>query len=126
MQERGVIEIKKHREEAARLIYRVITGRMSVKDALRCFPEDGGDATVAVSWHALCHYEADEDIRFRDEVYRKEQDEYMEYLVQTLSAGAPLPENIIDSYKPYHPDSLISGKNTIKSIINKLSRSINC
>lgn len=89
------------RKFAGRLIYMVLTGKKCVREAIKLFP-DTKDPNVICAYHALVHYEADEDIRYQDIEYRDAQDDYLEYLAQTLSEGKILPKNIIDEYKPYY------------------------
>ena len=48
------------------------------------------------------HYSADEEMRYKDIEYREAQDDYLEFIAQTLSEGKVLPKNIIDEYKPYY------------------------
>ena len=66
------------RKFAGRLIYKVLTGQTCVREAIKL------------------------DIRYQDIEYREAQDDYLEYLAQTLSEGKILPKNIIDEYKPYY------------------------
>ncbi len=120
------IDYTELRKEVAKLYKYALTKRISVRDALSQFPKDCNDSTIIASWHALCHLEADEDIRAKDELYRKEQDEFLNFIEETLSKGENLPENIINEYKPFHPDSLISGTTKISSILNKLKRFLCC
>ena len=114
------------RKKVGRLYKYALTKRISVRDALAQFPADCEDETIIASWHALCHLEADEDIRLKDELYKKEQDEFLNYVAETLMKGENIPKNIINEYLPYHPDSLISGTTRVKSIINKLKRFLCC
>ena len=89
------------RKCAGRLIYIVLNGKKCVRYPIKLFP-DTKDPNVICAYHALVHYEADEDIRYQDIEYRDAQDDYLEYLAQTLSEGKILPKNIIDEYKPYY------------------------
>ncbi len=126
MHERESIDFSENRKKIAEIYKRVITKRLSIKNALTIFPKDSEDLTVTASFHALCHLEADEDIRAKDSEYAKEQDEYIKYIISVLEKGEPLPDNIIKSYIPYHPESLISNTKTIKNIIKELKRFLNC
>ena len=89
------------RKFTGRLIYAVLTGRKTVREAISLFP-DTRDKNIECAYHALVHYEADEDLRYKDFEYREEQDDYLEFIAQTLSAGKSLPRNIIADYEPYY------------------------
>ena len=90
-----------NRKFVGRLIYKVLTGQKCVREAIKLFP-DTKDRNIICAYHALVHYEADEEMRYYDIEYRDAQDEYLEYIAQTLSSGNILPKNIIDEYKPYY------------------------
>ncbi len=104
----------------------VLTKKISIREALADFPKDCEDKTIIASWHALCHLEADEDIRFKDSLYKQEQDKYIEFIAYTLQKGEALPQNIINSYLPYHNAALISETMTLKGIIHKLKKFLCC
>ena len=90
-----------NRKFVGRLIFEVLTERKNVREAIKLFP-DSKDKNIECAYHALVHYSADEEMRYKDIEYREAQDDYLEFLAQTLSEGKPLPKNIIDEYKPYY------------------------
>ena len=90
-----------NRKFVGRLIYAVLTERKNVREAIKLFPETK-DVNIECAYHALVHYEADEEMRYKDIEYREAQDDYLEFLAQTLSEGKNLPKNIIEDYKPYY------------------------
>lgn len=90
------------RRRAGELIKCVLVKRMPVKQALLAFPKDVQDQSVIASWHALCHLEADEDLRKRDKEYAEEQDLYLADIAEILYSGQELPFNIRDAYKQYY------------------------
>lgn len=89
------------RKFVSRLIYAVLTERKNVREAISLFPETK-DQSIECAYHALVHYAADEDLRYRNFEYREEQDDYLEFIAQTLAAGKSLPRNIIADYEPYY------------------------
>ncbi len=91
-----------YRKLAGELIKCVLAKKMSVKQALLAFPKDVSDTSVKASWHALCHLEADEDLRKNDLEYAQEQDLYLANIAETLYKGEQLPFNIRDAYKKYY------------------------
>ena len=106
------------------LIRKVLVGVISVREAVTMFPFDTDDKSIEAAYHALIHYEADEDLRKRDILYKEEQDEYLELIFQTLGNGESLPDNIIRNYKKYYVmtfdiilkywnDSYIGGRKSI-------------
>ncbi len=107
------------------LVMQVITSKITVLNALKLFPENTKDDSINTVFHALVHYEADEDLRARDSLYAQEQDSYLEELANILKNGENLPFNLIDEYKKYHDKTLISPKETKETIFEKLKRLIN-
>lgn len=122
MQKCKSIDYKKERQRVSHLFIGVLTQKLKVRDALANFPKDCEDKTLIAAWHALCHYEADEDLRKKDNMYKREQDEYIEYIAFTLQKGEELPINIINSYLPYHETSLIANSSKMRGIIHTLKR----
>lgn len=114
------------RKKVSKLFIGVLTKRLPVREALIRFPKNCNDKTIIACWHALCHLEADEEMRLKDPMYKQEQDDYIEFIAHTLSNGDSLPENIISSYLPYHNDALIPQTNTFKGIINQLKKFLCC
>lgn len=90
------------RRYVAELLRAVRLGELSVRQAMIKYPKDTKDESLIASYHALIHYEADEDIRARDMLFREEQDDYLEFIYTTLENGEDLPQNIIDSYKEFY------------------------
>lgn len=120
------IDYTETRKFVSKLYIGVLTERISVREALMKFPQNCEDKTIIAAWHALCHLEADEDIRAKDKMYKEEQNEYIEYIAFTLDKGQALPQNIIDSYLPYHEDALIPPNNSVKGIIHQLKKFLCC
>ncbi|MCR5260774.1 MAG: hypothetical protein K6C94_02935 [Candidatus Gastranaerophilales bacterium] len=102
MSEKLTKEIFLYRQKAAELIKCVLAKRMPVKQALLAFPKDVHDESVRASWHALCHYEADEELRKNNPEYKEEQDLFLEDIANTLNRGDELPEYVISAYKKYY------------------------
>lgn len=120
-----IIDYKTYRMAVAQILFDVLTDKILTREALLKFPEDIKDPSIEASWHALCHLEADEDIRRRDLGYANEQNDFIEMIAFTLQKGEELPENIINSYKKYHENALIPHAKSLKGIINKLTRFLN-
>lgn len=121
------IDYTEIRKYVSKLYIAVLTERISVREALMKFPQDCEDKTVIAAWHALCHLEADEDIRAKDSMYKKEQDEYIEYIAFTLDKGQELPQNITESYLPYHEAALTPPNNkSVKGFIHQLKKFLCC
>lgn len=121
MQRTG-LDYTQQRKQVSQLYIAVLTKKLTVREALNSFPQDCEDKTVIAAWHALCHLEADEDIRAKDGLYKKEQDDYIDYIAFTLDKGEALPENIISSYIPYHENALTANTFTIKGIIQNIKK----
>ena len=126
MQKHQSIDYTELRKKVSQLYIDVILNKLSVREALTKFPMDCDDKTIIAAWHALCHLEADEDIRKQDEMYKQEQDEYIESIAQILENGQELPLNIINSYIPYHENALISNSKKWQGIIRNIKKFLCC
>lgn len=89
------------RQKTADLIIGVLTGQIIVREALLQFPSTT-DKSVKCAWHALMHFEADEDIRARDAEFKEEQDEFLFFISDLLRRGENIPANILDEYKEFY------------------------
>ena len=107
-----------------RLVYSVLTERRCVRDALKLFPDER-DNNIECAYHALVHFEADEDLRYQDIEYREEQNDYLEFIAETLSAGKDLPRNIIADYEDYYKGTASVWKNGWKGFLKEFKRFIN-
>ncbi len=119
------VETEKQRQLVGNIIIAVLTERIPVRKALLLFPKGFTDPSIHAAWHALCHYEADEDIKVQDIEFNNQQVELLELIAFTFKDGNPLAQNIIDAYKPYYQDDPVSYENGIKGIIKKLFRFLN-
>lgn len=112
------------RKFAGRLIYAVLTQRKTVREAILLFP-DTKDKNIECAYHALVHYEADEDLRYKDFDYREAQDDYLEYIAQTLVSGKDLPQNIIADYEDYYHGTARPWEKGIKGFLKEFLRFVN-
>lgn len=120
------VDYTEHRKHAGKIIIGVLTERISVKEGLLMFPREAmADHSISAAWHALCHYEADEDIKRRDVQYANEQLELMELIAFTFKDGKELPQNIIHSYEKYYDEALIAPIGGVEGIFSRLLRFIN-
>jgi hypothetical protein len=103
------------RKLVSELIRKVLVGELTVQQAIPMFPSDVKDKSIDAAFHALVHYEADEDIRKRDIMYKDEQDDYLTLVFQALEEGEPLPDNIIRNYEKYYKKADIPMPNNFKS-----------
>lgn len=95
------------------LLRSVRLGQLGVREAMLKYPKDTKDESLVAAYHALIHYEADEDIRARDILFQEEQDDYLEFIYTTLANGDDLPQNIINSYKEFYNNApILHEKNT--------------
>ncbi len=118
--------VNKLRVFVARLIRQVLVEKISVSVALKNFPNNYAvDESLDTAFHALVHYEADEDLRRRDALYREEQDEYLQYLAEVLERGEDVALNIIGEYKKYYSEAPIYKDVNDKYKFSKLFKFIN-
>ena len=64
-------------------------------------------------------------MRRRDDVYREEQDDYLEFLADVLDSGEDLPENIIQNYEKYYTCANIPHEENLKGFLNGFFRFLN-
>lgn len=121
----SITDYASDRKYISNLLFQVLTEKIPVREALLKFPPDVKDPSCQTCWHALCHREADEDLRRRDIAYAEEQDEYLELIAFTFQRGGELPDNIINSYKKYYIEAPVPHKKGIKGVIENLKRYIN-
>ncbi len=113
-----------NRRLCARLIDDVLAGRRITREALLRFPKGDHDKSVLAAYHALVHYEADEDLRKMDEEYRKEQDLYLKSISEILLSGKSLPVNIIDNYEQFYAGTVLPEQKGVKGWFKSLLRFI--
>ena len=113
------------REYVARLIVSVITNRIAVRDAILNFPKETNDKNLLAAYHALIHYEADEEMRAKDFAFKEEQDEYLNMIAELLANGKDLPKNIIKSYESYYPEIEIPKSKSFMKFIKKVCKFLN-
>jgi hypothetical protein len=117
----SVIEAK---QVVSDLIFKVLTEQLCVREAIKLFPLDEYNASIQCAWHALVHYESDEELRKNDPEYAQEQDDYLEMIAFILRDGNDIPQNIIKSYDKYHDSALIPKSNKLSSLIKTLCKFI--
>lgn len=113
------------RNFVANLIIAVITGQMTVKDAILQFPKDSQDINIITAYHALVHFEADEDFRAKDSEYRDEQNNYLIMIAEILNNGKDLPKNIIKEYEPYYAIKRLPSTSRFKTVLQALCKFLN-
>lgn len=113
------------RKLVGRITYKVLAENFSVREAILQFPKECEDISVKSAYHALVHREADEDLRRRDRLYKEEQDDYLEFIAQTLEKGDVLPDNIIRSYEKYYKDIAAPYEGGTKGFIRSICKYLN-
>jgi len=113
------------RKLVGELVRQVLISRLCVREAIIQFPHDTEDKSIHAAYHALVHYEADEDLRSRDPVYREEQDDYLEYIAETLINGDDLSGNIIENYEKYYSSANILHEKNTKGFFKSFFRFLN-
>ncbi len=121
----GNANLEVDRKYVARLIYLVLAESMHVREAITKFPKDTNDPSIKAAYHALVHFEADEALRMQDLSYKDEQDDYLEFIAQTLQSASPLPKNLIKSYDKYYKDASVPHSGNMKGILKSLCKFLN-
>ena len=109
----------------SKLLRAVRIGTCSVREALLQFPKDTTDDSLVAVYNALIHYEADEDLRLRDALYKEDQDDYIEFLSYVLEKGEDLPQNIIDNYKKYYDSAPILHQQNTRGFLKSFFKVLN-
>ena len=118
-------DFAQERKYISTLIVDVVTGNSTVREALLKFPKDLKDPSTIAAYHALIHFEADEDLRATDGIYKQEQDNYIIFIAETFQKGEELPHNIIKEYTDYYNWAPSNFSNTKEGVWEKLKRTIN-
>ena len=113
------------RKTVAKLLRSVRLWNCSVREGMLLYPKDTTDESLVAAYHALIHYEADEDLRRRDPLYKEEQDDYIEFLSYILDRGEDLPSNIIANYKKYYDTAPILHKDNTQGFFKSFWRNLN-
>ena len=111
-----------NRKKIAEIVRQVRLGQIHVREALLKFPDIQDDKSIKAAYHALVHYEADEDLRKRDSLYKEEQDDYLEFISYILDRGEDLPDNIIKGYEKYYKDANIPHSKDAKGALESFFR----
>jgi len=98
---------RKARETIGNLFYSMISGQIIPREAIKYFPKNVEDTSIKIAWHALLHYDADEEIRQKDADFAQEQIQYIELLAKILSKGDILPQNMLDEYEEIYIDTVL-------------------
>ena len=114
-----------NRKLVAEILRKVRLGELPVRQALLSFPDVQDDKSIMASYHALVHYEADEDLRAKDELYKEEQDDYIEFISYILDRGEDLPDNIIKGYEDYYKSANIPHTKDTKGFLESFFRFLN-
>jgi len=97
----------KARETTGNLLYSVIANTITPFEATKFFPKNVEDVSLKIAWHALIHYDADEEMRLENPEYAQEQIKYIEMLAKILVEGKELPENILQEYEELYIDTVL-------------------
>ena len=120
------LKIYQNRLLVGDLIIKVVSGKISVSQALSAFPREKNDINLKCAFDALMHREADEDLRNKVAGYSEIQDEFLIDLAGILKENQKLPQNIIEQYQKYHSENLMGEwDKPLKSILKNFKRMIN-
>ena len=97
----------KAREATGQILFSVISGALTPLEATKYFPKNSEDISIKIAWHALLHYDADEEIRLKDADYAQEQIKYIELIAKILSQGNELPQNMLKDYEDLYIDTVM-------------------
>ena len=113
------------KQKVSQLISKVLTGKKDVKTAMKEFPAPNGDYSLVAAWHALIHYEADEDLREKDLEYATAQYEFLIFIAEQFAQDNDLPQNIIREYIDFYDDTLVAKKKSWRNCWGIFDKSLN-
>lgn len=93
-------DLSERRKIAGQLLQEVLAGNTSPASARDRWPDSGGDASLDSAFHALFHFEDDEDVRKRDPKYADWQTSQLKQLADALLRGTSVSEDQIDWLTP--------------------------
>ena len=108
--------------KVSELIIQVLAEKTSVREAVKEFPCNINDESIKCAFHALLHFEADEDYRRCDMEYIEEQKDYLENIANLFKNGECLPANIIEEYLNYYETTPVISKKGIIHLLKNLFR----
>ena len=117
--------IKTAREAVGKLFYSMIEGVVTSRKVIDYFPRNVEDDSIKIAWHALLHYDADEEMRIQDAEYAQEQIKYIEFLAGILSKGEELPQNLLDEYEELYKDTTLPKRYNWWGTLRSLLRFLN-
>lgn len=106
------------------LLYDIISRNITPFEAIQKFPKDIDDTSIKIAWNAIIHFDSDEDIREKDNLYAQEQMNYLEELGKILLQGEPLPKNILEEYENIYEETILPKRPTIKEYLKSIFRFI--
>ena len=124
MSNQSYLQEVNNRKFVGRLVYSVLTEHRCVRETLKLFP-DSQDKSIECAYHALVHYEADADLRYQNIEYREEQNDYLEFIAEKLTAGDELPRNIIAEYETYYKGTARVWQEGFKGFLKEFLHFIN-
>ncbi len=116
------ILIKKAREAVGQLLFSVITKQITPFEAVKYFPKNMEDTSLKIAWHALLHFDADEEMRLNDAAFAQEQFQYIEMLAKILSGGNSLPQNMLDDYEYLYKETVMPKRYDFFGILKSFFR----
>jgi len=97
MNTNNLVEVRK---SAANILKKMLDRKLIPKEAKDKWPSYKKDKILDIAFHALDHFEADEDIRLKDKKYAKWQTEQIQKIILCLETGEPIEKDIADWLTP--------------------------
>jgi hypothetical protein len=87
-------------QQAARLLLAVLEETLTPRQALARWPvlHEADDASVWAAYHALWHFEADEDVHKTEPYYCDLQLALLRHMAENLASGTAFPAHILAGY----------------------------
>ena len=105
--DKQIVLKRKARETTGNLLYSVIANTITPFEATKFFPKNIEDISLKIAWHALIHYDADEEMRIDNPEYAEEQIKYIEMIAKILVTGEELPADMLQDYEELYLETVL-------------------
>lgn len=112
------------REIVSELIIKLLAEKITLKEFVQEFPAYNTDESLECAYHAVLHYDSDDEYRKNDIEYATEQINHLKHIADLLENNESLPVNMIEEYRQYYEKVPILSPKGFKNILKNLFKMI--